>query len=72
MMKYSTPSQEVDAIYDKELSRYNNHPLPIIRLRKAGYSKREGRLEKKSVENKFNGKIEEINELYIKIKRKFG
>lgn len=54
-------SQEVDAIYDKELSRYNNHPH-YNQAEKADIAKRRA-ARKESVENKFNGKIEEINEL---------
>lgn len=54
-------SQEVDAIYDKELSRYNNHPH-YNQAEKANIAKRRA-ARKESVENKFNGKIEEINEL---------
>ncbi|HAW5996099.1 YobI family P-loop NTPase [Escherichia coli] len=54
-------SQEVDAIYDKELSRYNNHPH-YNQAEKADIAKRMA-ARKESVENKFNGKIEEINEL---------
>lgn len=54
-------SQEVDAIYDKELSRYNNHPH-YYQAEKADIAKRRA-ARKESVENKFNGKIEEINEL---------
>lgn len=54
-------SQEVDAIYDKELSRYNNHPH-YNQAEKADIEKRRA-ARKENVENKFNGKIEEINEL---------
>jgi hypothetical protein len=54
-------SQEVDAIYDKELSRYNNH-LHYNQAEKADIAKRRA-ARKESVENKFNGKIEEINEI---------
>lgn len=54
-------SQEVDAIYDKELSRYNNYPH-YNQAEKADIAKRRA-ARKESVENKFNGKIEEINEL---------
>lgn len=54
-------SQEVDAIYDKELSGYNNHPH-YNQAEKADIAKRRA-ARKESVENKFNGKIEEINEL---------
>ncbi|EIP2422089.1 hypothetical protein LSE57_000017 [Escherichia coli] len=54
-------SQEVDAIYDKELSRYNNHPH-YNQAEKVDIAKRRA-ARKESVENKFNGKIEEINEL---------
>ncbi|MEW5296539.1 hypothetical protein AB1Y43_23740 [Escherichia coli] len=54
-------SQEVDAIYDKELSRYNNHPH-YNQAEKADIAKRRA-ARKESVENKFNGKIEEINEI---------
>lgn len=55
-------SQEVDAIYDKELSRYNNHHPHYNQAEKADIAKRRA-ARKESVENKFNGKIEEINEL---------
>ncbi|MFJ5503295.1 hypothetical protein ACIPUO_03650 [Pectobacterium carotovorum] len=54
-------SQEVDAIYDKELSRYNNHPH-YNQAEKTDIAKRRA-ARKESVENKLNGKIEEINEL---------
>ncbi|UJD79423.1 hypothetical protein FS595_06810 [Serratia rubidaea] len=54
-------SQEVDAIYDKELSRYNNHPH-YNQAEKADIAKRRA-ARKESVENKFNGKIEEINDI---------
>ncbi|MCW6024664.1 hypothetical protein K1Y37_17870 [Serratia marcescens] len=55
-------SQEVDVIYDKELSRYNNYPHHYHQAEKADIAKRRA-ARKESVENKFNGKIEEINEL---------
>jgi hypothetical protein len=54
-------SQEVDAIYDQELSRYNNHPH-FHQVEKADIAKRRA-ARKENVENKINGKIEEINEL---------
>ncbi|WP_413482806.1 hypothetical protein [Morganella psychrotolerans] len=53
-------SQEVDAIYDQELSRYNNHPH-YYQTEKADIAKRRA-TRKENVENKINGKIEEINE----------
>ncbi|TBL90108.1 hypothetical protein [Hafnia alvei] len=53
-------SQEVDAIYDKELSKYNNSYYH--QAEKADIEKRRV-ARKESVENKINGKIEEINEL---------
>ncbi|MEQ4774139.1 hypothetical protein ABN118_11005 [Escherichia coli] len=59
-------SQEVDAIYDKELSRYNNHPH-YNQAEKADIAKRRA-ARKESVENKFNGKIEEINELISRLR----
>lgn len=59
-------SQEVDAIYDKELSRYNNHPH-YNQAVKADIAKRRA-ARKESVENKFNGKIEEINELISRLR----
>lgn len=54
-------SQEVDAIYDKELSKYSNHPH-YNQIEKADIAERRV-ARKENVENKFNGKIEEINEL---------
>ncbi|EHC5175939.1 hypothetical protein JS732_004539, partial [Salmonella enterica subsp. enterica serovar Muenchen] len=54
-------SQEVDAVYDKELSKYNNHPH-YYQTEKADIAKRRA-ARKENVENKINGKIEEINEL---------
>ncbi|MHA0999337.1 hypothetical protein ACR9IA_02170 [Leclercia pneumoniae] len=59
-------SQEVDAIYDKELSRYNNHPH-YHQAEKADIEKRRA-ARKESVENKFNGKIEETNELISRLR----
>lgn len=59
-------SQEVDAIYDKELSIYNNHPH-YNQAEKADIAKRRA-ARKESVENKFNGKIEEINELISRLR----
>ncbi|MFJ5431193.1 hypothetical protein ACIPUP_18820 [Pectobacterium actinidiae] len=53
-------SQEVDAIYDKELSKYSNSYYH--QAEKADIEKRRA-ARKESVENKTNGKIEEINEL---------
>ncbi|MGN8238095.1 YobI family P-loop NTPase [Enterobacter soli] len=57
-------SQEVDAIYDKELSKYNSHHY-YNQDEKADIEKRRA-ARKESVENKTNGKIEEINELISK------
>ncbi|CNE85627.1 hypothetical protein [Yersinia kristensenii] len=54
-------SQEVDAIYDKELSKYNNHSY-YYQDEKADIEKRRA-ARKENVENKINGKIEEVNEL---------
>lgn len=54
-------SQEVDTIYDKELSRYNNHHH-LYQTEKADIAKRR-EARKENVENKTNGKVEEINEL---------
>ncbi|EDC2091643.1 hypothetical protein GAA20_23220, partial [Salmonella enterica] len=54
-------SQEVDAVYDKELSKYNNHPH-YYQTERADIEKRRA-ARKENVENKLNGKIEEINEL---------
>ncbi|HGG8886436.1 TPA: hypothetical protein ACJJ17_005258 [Enterobacter hormaechei subsp. xiangfangensis] len=57
-------SQEVDAIYDKELSKYNSHHY-YNQAEKADIEKRRA-ARRESVENKTNGKIEEINELISK------
>ncbi|WP_447864457.1 YobI family P-loop NTPase [Kluyvera sichuanensis] len=54
-------SQEVDAIYDKELSKYSNYPHHN-QIEKADIAKRR-EARKENVENKFNGKIAGINEL---------
>lgn len=54
-------SEEVDAIYDKELSKYSNNPY-YYQTEKDDIEKRRA-ARKKSVENKINGKIEEINKL---------
>lgn len=54
-------SQEVDTIYDKELSRYSNHPH-LNQTEKADIAKRR-MARKENVGNKTNGKVEEINEL---------
>lgn len=54
-------SQEVDVIYDKELSKYNSYPHHN-QIEKADIAKRR-EARKENVENKFNGKIAEINEL---------
>lgn len=53
-------SQEVDAIYNTELSKYNHSYH--YHDEKADIEKRRT-ARKENVENKFNGKIEEINEL---------
>ncbi|MGK8542639.1 hypothetical protein ACRS43_07440 [Enterobacter cloacae] len=57
-------SQEVDAIYDKELSKYSSHHY-YNQAEKADIEKRRA-ARKEIVENKINGKIEEINELISK------
>ncbi|AIR06502.1 hypothetical protein JT31_18355 [Cedecea neteri] len=59
-------SQEVDAIYDKESSKYNNHPH-YYQLEKADIEKRRV-ARKEIVENKINGKIEEVNEFISRLR----
>lgn len=59
-------SQEVDAIYDKELSKYSNYPHHN-QIEKADIAKRR-EARKENVENKFNGKIAEINELISRLR----
>lgn len=59
-------SQEVDAIYNQELSRYNNHPH-LNQTEKADIEKRRA-ARKENVENKINGKVEKINELISRLK----
>lgn len=54
-------SQEVDTIYDKELSRYSNYPH-LNQTEKADIAKRR-EARKENVGNKTNGKVEKINEL---------
>lgn len=61
-------SQEVDVIYDKELSRYSSHPHNN-QVEKADIAKRRA-ARKETVENKMNGKIEEINELISRLSEK--
>lgn len=59
-------SQEVDVIYNKELSKYNNyshyHQDQIADIEKRRASRKE------NVENKINGKIEKINEVLSRLR----
>lgn len=57
---------EVDAIYDRKLSQYNNNHYYYQTEITNVENKRKSR--KESVENKINGKIEKINGILLKLK----
>lgn len=58
--------QEVDAVYDKELSQYHSNPY-YDKEEKADVAQRRAS-RKANVENKTNGKIEKINEILSKLR----
>ncbi|QEZ92889.1 hypothetical protein [Proteus sp. CD3] len=58
--------QEVDAVYDKELSQYHSNPY-YDKDEKADVAQRRAS-RKANVENKTNGKIEKINEILSKLR----
>ncbi|WP_368879890.1 YobI family P-loop NTPase [Proteus mirabilis] len=58
--------QEVDAVYDKELSQYHSNPYYDKDEKADVAQRRESR--KVNVENKTNGKIEKINEILSKLR----